>query len=144
MVAVPVFLELDGFDSIFDPFGAEDLDFAYRVKSAGYQATYVPEAVVYHDYHRKSGAGPDGDSYIAARVRHWMILLRRHATWPQQLGFFLGGAVVGLITIVGRQILNGNVAALKGISTGVVDYASDLPREDKIRKYSHDVGIETD
>ena len=144
LVAVPVFLELDGFDSIFDPFGAEDLDFAYRVQSAGYQATYVPEAVVYHDYHRKSGAGRNGDTYIAARVRHWIILLRRHATLPQQLGFFLGGAVVGLIKVAFQQVLNGNVAALKGIPQGVRNYTNDLPRKEKARQESHDVGIETD
>ena len=144
LVALSVFLELDGFDSIFDPFGAEDLDFAYRVRSAGYHATYVPESVVYHDYQRKSGAGPDGDSYIAARVRHWMILLRRHATLPQQLSFFAGGAVIGLIKVVLREGLSGNAASLKGIPMGVKRCASDLPRKERIRKESHDVGIETD
>ena len=144
LVAVPVFLELDGFDPIFDPFGAEDLDFAYRVRNAGYQATYVPEAVVYHDYQRKSGAGRSGDSYIASRVRHWMILLNRHATLPQQIGFFLGGAVVGLFKVSLRELFNGNGAALKGIPKGVKNYADGIPRKEKVRQESHDVGVETD
>ena len=144
LVALSVFLELDGFDSIFDPFGAEDLDFAYRVRGAGYQATYIPESIVYHDYQRKSGAGPDGDSYIAARVRHWIILLRRHATLAQQVGFFAGGAVVGLIKVALREGLNGNVASLKGIPTGVKRFVSDRPQKESVRNESRDVGIETD
>lgn len=144
LVAVSVFQELDGFDSIFDPFGAEDLDFAYRVRSAGYEATYVPEAVVYHDYQRKSASGIDGESYIATRVRHWMILLNRHATLPQQLAFYLGGAVVGFIKITVRQILSGNASALKGIPRGVGNYASDLPRAESTRPAPPRAGIETD
>lgn len=144
LVAVSVFLELDGFDAIFDPFGTEDLDFAYRVREAGYHATYIPEAVLYHDYQRKSANGSDGDSYIAARVRQWMILLNRHATLPQQFAFYLGGAVVGFIKITVRQILSGNASALKGIPKGVGDYASDISRTESTRPASPRAGIKTD
>ena len=130
LVAVKAFLELDGFDSVFDPFGAEDLDFAFRVRRANYQATYVPEAIVYHDYHRKNGAGQNGDLYVAARVKHWLILLRRHASIGQKLGFFLGGAVVGLSRIVRRQVLIGNVPGLSGLARGVVSYLGSRPRKE--------------
>jgi len=144
LVAVSVFRELDGFDSVFDPFGTEDLDFSYRVREAGYRGTYVPEAVVYHDYQRKTASGNDGESYIATRVRHFMILLNRHATLPQQLAFYLGGAFVGFIKVAVRQVLSGNASALKGIPKGVGDYASDLPQTDLIRPASPRAGIETD
>jgi GT2 family glycosyltransferase len=144
LVAASVFLELDGFDSVFDPFGTEDLDFALRVREAGYLGTYIPEAVVYHDYQRKTASGNGGDSYIAARVRHWMILLHRHATLPQQLGFYLGGAIVGFVKVAIRQVLSGNASALKGIPKGVGDYASDLPQPESIRPASPRAGLETD
>jgi len=144
LVAISVFLELDGFDAIFDPFGAEDLDFAYRVRKAGYHATYIPEAVVYHDYQRKSAAGSNGDAYIATRVRHWMILLNRHATLPQQVAFYLGGALVGFVKVVALQVLSGNAAVLKGIPRGVGDYANDLPRPESTRPTSPRAGVETD
>ena len=123
---------------------AEDLDFAFRVREAGYRATYIPEAVVYHDYQRKSAAGSDGDSYLAARVRHWMILLNRHATLPQRIGFLVGGAVVGFIMVVTRQVLSGNVAALKGVPKGVGEYARELPRTGSTRTISARAGFETD
>ena len=144
LVAVTVFLELDGFDSIFDPFGAEDLDFAYRARSADYHALYIPEAVVYHDYRPKMGSGKTGESYVAERVRHWMILLRRHASLSQQVGFCIGGAAVGLIKIALREMIKGNGAVLQGIPSGVKRYVSGLPRKESAGKESHDVGIETD
>lgn len=43
-----LFEGLKGFDPLFLPGRLEDLDFAYRGYSAGYEAVYVPEALAYH------------------------------------------------------------------------------------------------
>ena len=104
LVRVDIFLKLDGFDPVFDPYGPEDLDFSYRVQQAGYHGLYVPEAVVYHDHRRTVDGGYFGETYAANKTRHWMILMRRHASLPQQSGFYLWGAPVGFIRIVCREI----------------------------------------
>jgi GT2 family glycosyltransferase len=143
LVSADVFRELDGFDSIFDPFGDEDTDFAFRVRAAGYQAMYVPEAVVYHDYCRKDEKS--AQPYIAARVRQWMILLSRHATLPEKLAFFAGGALLGLLKVVLRELVKGNIASIRGILVGLREYVT---RESRIKATTRldcqDTGAESD
>ena len=117
LVSSSVFFELGGFDATFDPFGAEDLDFSYRVKAAGYQATYVPDAVLFHDYVRKSATEFGGASYIAKRVTDWFKLLHRHATLAEKVAFYAGGGLIGLIKVVIRQLRKREPAALAGIRT---------------------------
>jgi len=43
------------FDLLLGPgtraYGAEDMDMVYRILKAGYVGKYIPEAVLYHDYH---------------------------------------------------------------------------------------------
>ena len=127
LVSADVFRELDGFDSIFDPYGAEDTDFGFRVRAAGYKAMYVPEAVVYHDYWRKDEES--AQLYIAARVRQWMIQLSRHATLPEKLAFYAGGALIGFLKVILRELFKGNIASIRGILVGLREYVT---RESRI------------
>jgi GT2 family glycosyltransferase len=117
---VDVFQELGGFDCIFDPYGPEDLDFSFRVRKAGYFGLYVPEAVVYHDHRRSVEGGGFGEIYTANKTRHWFILMGRHASFLERTGFFLWGAPQALFRIIRRELLKGNVAALKGILKGLL------------------------
>jgi GT2 family glycosyltransferase len=144
LVSKDVFFELDGFDSVFDPFGAEDTDFSYRVKAAGYRAVYVPDAVLYHDYSNKMGEGGGARSYMAARVRQWMILMRRHATPAERIAFFCGGALIGFLKVALTAAARGKAGALLGIPGGVRDYAGQIPQPDRPAQPTREVRTETD
>jgi GT2 family glycosyltransferase/phosphatidylglycerophosphate synthase len=64
-----LFTGLGGFDSLYLPGRIEDLDLCYRAFAAGYQARYVPEAVVYHRGMASFGPafGADGCDHLALR-----------------------------------------------------------------------------
>jgi GT2 family glycosyltransferase len=125
MVRADVFSLLAGFDTVFDPYGPEDLDFSFRVRKAGYRAAYVPEAVVYHDHHRSVNEGEFSENYASNKTHHWMILLRRHATPAQKAGFFLIGAPLGAVRVALRELLRGNSGAIKGMLTGMWRHLAD-------------------
>lgn len=42
------FMELGGFDTIFDPFYWEDVDLSYRAWKRGYRVLFEPNSVIYH------------------------------------------------------------------------------------------------
>jgi GT2 family glycosyltransferase len=144
LVATSVFVELDGFDPIFDPYGTEDFDFSYRVRKAGYEAVYVPEAVLFHDYRSKlDGNYLDAEGF-ASMVERWMILLERHATPMQKVVFWVFSAPAKLIRSSLREAMRGNLAAVGGIPRGMVAYVRLLLDRRKFRKDASDVGIEAD
>ena len=115
MVRSAVFFGLSGFDPVFDPYGPEDLDFSYRVIEAGYYGRYVPEAVVYHDHRRSVNDGKFDEVYAGNKMRHWMILLDRHATTTQKILFYCIGAPMGAARIAIRELSRRNPGAIKGI-----------------------------
>jgi O-antigen biosynthesis protein len=117
MVRADIFRELGGFDTRFDPFGPEDLDFSLRLQRLGYEAWYVPEAVAYHAGSHTFG-GDYSEVYARNRVRHWVTFLRRHAPWHQQAGFFLVAAPFMLGRAVLRELMRGNVAGARGLVSG--------------------------
>jgi GT2 family glycosyltransferase len=120
MVRVDVFQELGGFDSAFDPFGPEDLDFSLRLQKQGYRALYVPRAMAYHEVTHTFGGGNYTSQYARVKAQHWLRFLGRHGSRLEKIGF----AVIGLPLIVLRMALRegrrGNVAALIGSVTGVL------------------------
>jgi GT2 family glycosyltransferase len=120
MVRTDVFQRLGGFDSKFDPFGPEDLDFSLRLQKAGYYALYVPQAVAYHVVSHTFGEGYSED-YARHKSRHWFTFMRRHASPFQQLGFFLFGAPYLAVRVVLREGKKGNLGALRGLLRGILD-----------------------
>jgi len=118
LVRADLFLKLDGFDPIFDPYGPEDLDFSLRVQKAGYFGLYVPAAVVYHDHHRSVEGGTFNERYAANKARHWLVFMRRHASLLQQLGFYLWGAPRAVLRVLVREGVHGNLGALRGLWKG--------------------------
>jgi GT2 family glycosyltransferase len=120
MVRTDVFKQLNGFDPIFDPFGPEDLDFSLRLQKAGYRAFYVPQAIAYHVVSHTFGEGYH-EEYARHKSRHWFNFMRRHASFTQQIGFFLFGAPVLLIRVILREGRKGNFGAIRGLIRGVLD-----------------------
>ena len=120
MVRADLFEMLGGFDTTFDPFGPEDLDFSLRLQKAGYQALYAPEAMAYHEVSHTTGTDGYSEGYAEHRSRHWLTFMLRHASVWQKLGFFLIGAPVIAFRILLREGKRGNWRALKGLLKGVL------------------------
>jgi GT2 family glycosyltransferase len=114
-----VFQALGGFDGIFDPYGPEDLDFSLRARKAGYYALYVPEAEVLHEGSKTASGGQYSEKYLKLKVRHWFTFMRRHATLPQRLAFYVVGGPYTLARMVIRESRKGNAGALRGLIGGL-------------------------
>jgi GT2 family glycosyltransferase len=123
MVRATQFDQLGGFDPIFDPFGPEDLDFSLRLQKAGYKALYVPEAVGYHEVSHTFGSGYT-EEYARTKSKHWLRLMRRHASATDWVGFLLLGAPRALIRMIVREARRGNLRALLGTIRGVFDVSA--------------------
>jgi GT2 family glycosyltransferase len=122
MVRADIFRELNGFDTTFDPFGPEDIDFSLRLQKAGYQALYSPQAVAYHVVSHTYGKGYSED-YARHKTRHWFAFMRRHATPAQKLGFYALGAPYLMARVAIREGKQGNLQAIRGLVRGAFDYA---------------------
>jgi GT2 family glycosyltransferase len=121
MVRAEPFEALGGFDDRFSPFGPEDIDFSLRLSEAGYIALYVPGAVAYHQVTHTFGQGY-GEDYARHKSRHWLMLMRRHASLPQKLGFYLLGAPYLALRIIAREARRGNLKAVRGTLRGLLDF----------------------
>jgi GT2 family glycosyltransferase len=125
MVRTDIFIALGGFDTIFDPYGPEDLDFGLRAEKAGYYGLYVPHAVVYHETrpgHTFEG-GQYSQTYARTRVKHWFIFMARHARLWEKLVFFILTAPCLAVKVILRELGRGNFSALKGLVNGCVEFA---------------------
>ena len=123
MVRADRFEQLGGFDPIFDPFGPEDLDFSLRLQAAGYKAIYAPAAVGYHEVSHTFGKGYTQE-YARTKSRHWLRLMRRHASATDWAGFLLFGVPTALLRMTIREARRGNLRALLGSVRGVFDVSS--------------------
>jgi GT2 family glycosyltransferase len=117
MVRTDLFVELGGFDETFNPFGPEDLDFSLRLQQRGYEAWYIPEAMAFHDVNHTVGAGFSED-YAALRSRHWLRLMRRHASALDWIGFFVIGMPSIALRVLLREGRKRNLGALRGLIRG--------------------------
>jgi GT2 family glycosyltransferase len=125
MVRTDVFERLDGFDSLFDPFGPEDIDFSLRLQGAGYRALYVPKALAYHEVSHSFEGGAYTATYAHVKARHWLRFLRRHGTPLQKAGFLLVGAPLIALRMAIRELVRGNPGALLGSARGLLAAARD-------------------
>jgi GT2 family glycosyltransferase len=120
MVKRDLFMSLGGFDSAFDPFGPEDLDFSLRLQKSGYKSIYAPEAVAYHEVSHTYG-GDYNERYARHKTRHWLTFLKRHASLSQKLGFFFIGAPYLVVRAFIREGKKGNLSAFRGFLRGMLD-----------------------
>ncbi len=121
MVRARLFEELGGFDTIFDPFGPEDLDFSLRLQQRGFRALYIPQAVALHAVNHTGGAGGYTATYASSKARHWLRFLRRHGTPLQKAGFYAIGAPLIAVRLVFRELLRGNPGAITGSVRGMLE-----------------------
>lgn len=120
MVRRDVFELLDGFDTIFNPFGPEDADFSLRLQKAGYRALYVPQAVAYHEVSHTFGK-EYSEEYARYKSRHWRTFMARHATPTQKLSFYAIGVPYLSVKVFAREARRGNLGAIRGIVRGLFD-----------------------
>lgn len=120
MVRTEVFQQLGGFDTLFDPFGPEDLDFSLRLQKAGHLALYAPQAVAYHAVSHTYGKGYT-ESYARHKSRHWFAFMRRHATLLEQFGFVVIGLPYMTARVAIREGKSRNFGAFRGLAQGVFD-----------------------
>jgi GT2 family glycosyltransferase len=121
MVRADLFRQLGGFDTVFDPFGPEDLDFSLRLQSAGFKAMYIPRAMAYHQVsHTFEGGGGYSATYARVKAQHWLRFLNRHGSWFQKVAFALIGAPLIIGRMAFRELRKGNPGALLGSARGVV------------------------
>jgi hypothetical protein len=76
---------------------------------------YVPHAIVIHDHQCSFEVGAFGRVCTANRVCHWLLLLNRHASPLQRLGFYFAGALISMAQLIFREFGNSNGAAIKGV-----------------------------
>lgn len=119
MVRADVFQKLNGFDPLFGPFGPEDLDFSLRLQKLGYKAMYIPKAVGYHQVSHTFGEGYS-EEYARHKSRHWLLFMRRHASFSQKLAFYLFGAPILAIQVFIREGKRGNLRAVRGLIQGIL------------------------
>jgi GT2 family glycosyltransferase len=129
MVRSELFEQLGGFDSIFDPFGPEDLDFSLRLRKLGYRALYIPKAVALHAVSHSYESGGYSAVYARSKAKHWLRFLRRHGTPLQKLGFACVGAPLIAGRMVFRELRRGNPGAIVGSVRGMLDALRGKARE---------------
>jgi GT2 family glycosyltransferase/glycosyltransferase involved in cell wall biosynthesis len=108
------FLELGGFDPLFEPFYLEDTDLGFLAWKRGWKALYQPRSVVYHE-HRGSIGRRFSEEKIQAVLRKNYLLFAWKNThgWGRLSSHFLfawAGAV--LAVIFGDVPLRSNLTAL--------------------------------
>jgi GT2 family glycosyltransferase len=72
------FLELGGFDSLFDPFYWEDVDLGARAAKRGWNTVYLPECVVKHAGPSAIRSQHDEQSIQAITARNRLLFAWRH------------------------------------------------------------------
>jgi GT2 family glycosyltransferase len=138
LVRTDIFQQFGGFDTTFDPYGPEDLDFGLRVAKAGYFALYVPEAVVFHETRpgRTFEGGHYSETFATHRAKHWLIFMRRHASPQQKAAFLLFGAPYLAMKVLLREGRRGNLRGFQGLLRGAFDFLkSSLIRTHKTKTF---------
>lgn len=121
LVRTDVFRELEGFDTVFDPYGYQDIDFSLRAIKAGYRCLYVPDALIWHDPTQTFEGGRYTENLVRQKTRCWRIFLRRHASPLQRAAFYAIGLPILALRMLVREGRRGNVKALRGILHGARD-----------------------
>jgi GT2 family glycosyltransferase len=109
LIRPEVILQCAGFDEAFNPYGPEDLDFAFRAKAAGFSFRFVPGSLVYHKG-TKTGFYAYTPAYAAIKGRNLKLFVKRHSTACQRICFHILLPFLGVRTLI-REILNGNLLA---------------------------------
>ena len=118
LVRSDVFDAMDGYDTAFNPYGPEDVDFSLRVRKAGYRCLYVPDAVIYHEETQTFEGGEYSRKYARQKAKNWYRLVQKHADSLEKAAFWLVGVPFRLLSAAIREARAGNVKAITGLLTG--------------------------
>lgn len=85
LVKSKVFFELGGFDSQYNPYGPEDLDFVLRAKEKKYKCMYVYNSVIYHDPEPgKTIYQSRYYQYAKRKLKLLKMFIEQHASWSER------------------------------------------------------------
>jgi len=120
MVRTPLFTALGGFDTLFNPYGPEDIDFSLRLQQLGHRARYVPQAMAYHAESHTFEPGGYSQTYARHKAKHWLRFLRRHGSPLNKLAFYGVGMPIIAVRMLVREGRRGNLGAVFGAARGVL------------------------
>ena len=118
LVRSDVFELIDGFDTDYDPYGLEDIDFTLCVREAGYRCLYVPDSVIYHEGTQTFEQGEYSRDYARQKAKNWYRFVQKHANPFQKAAFWLVGVPLRLLGAALREVRRGNVGAVAGLVSG--------------------------
>ena len=108
------FLELGGFDPLYEPFYLEDTDLGYMAWKRGWKVLYQPQSVVYHE-HRGTIGKKFRQDYIQSVLKcNYLLFVWKNIHEPGRLAGHLLFAWVGalLSVVFGDDLGRPNPAAL--------------------------------
>jgi GT2 family glycosyltransferase len=108
------FLELGGFDPLFEPFYLEDADLGYMAWKRGWKVLYQPRSVVYHEHRGTIGKNFGGDRIEAVLKKNYVLFCWKNIhEWRRLAAHFLFAlAGAPLSAVFGDVPLRPNAAAL--------------------------------
>jgi O-antigen biosynthesis protein len=127
LVRADVFREVGGFDSQFDPYGPEDLDFSLRIYKAGYYALYVPESIIFHDSSRSFVGKEYSKGYTKLKAKQWCLLMQKHASPLEKLSFLCFGGPLAFLRVTIREGRKGNLGPMKGLISALFEFRNGFP-----------------
>jgi len=95
------FLDLEGFDDMFDGYGAEDTDFGFRTQRAGVPLLFKGGAGAFHQHH---DVFDPPLQHLEDIVRNAQLFRDRWHFWPME-GWIDAFAEMGLVTRAGDRIV---------------------------------------
>jgi len=120
MVRTHLFTALEGFDTLFNPYGPEDIDFSLRLQRLGFRARYVPKALAYHAENHTFQPSGYSQRYAQSKAKHWLRFLKRHGSPLNKLAFFCVGLPLVAFRMLVREGRRGNLGSLFGAARGLV------------------------
>lgn len=111
--------QVGGFDERFFAY-QEDVDLAWRARSAGWIALYEPRAVAYHQGSASSGEGSASKYFLVGRNR--VRLLARNATTRQLALYWPAILLYDAAYVTYTALTDRNLGALRGRLAGLRDW----------------------
>jgi len=108
------FLELGGFDPLYEPFYLEDADLGYMAWKRGWKVLYEPRSVVYHEHRGTIGKNYRAGEIAAVLRKNYVLFAWKNIHEWRRLAahFFFAGAGGALSMAFGDVPLRPNAAAL--------------------------------
>ncbi|MBN1492677.1 MAG: glycosyltransferase family 2 protein [Candidatus Omnitrophica bacterium] len=98
-----LFIELEGFDTLYTPYAWEDLDLAYRAWKRGYTIAYEPRSVAYHKREATTRSAFSNVFFVSLMWRNKFIFMWKNIRSPRILVGHLAWLPVKLM----KFLLNG-------------------------------------